>query len=177
VLVARRRAKPPRHQLDLRLDGAPKAGIDDQIAARMSDVGGTFSAYQGVASSANDLAKLDLVTGAQDATFSPPGATANGFNGSVASLYASGTSLYVGGGFTAYQGAAGAANRIAKLDLTSGALDTTFSPAAANGFDQAVDALGGSASLLVVGGAFGAYQGTLLTRSLARLDPGTGGLQ
>ena len=168
--------------LDTTFSPAASNGFDGAAACVIVSggslyVGGTFSAYQGVASSANDLAKLDLVTGAQDATFSPPGATANGFNGSVASLYASGTSLYVGGGFTAYQGAAGAANRIAKLDLTSGALDTTFSPAAANGFDQAVDALGGSASLLVVGGAFGAYQGTLLTRSLARLDPGTGGLQ
>jgi hypothetical protein len=141
-------------------------------------VGGTFSAYQGVPSSANDLAKLDLTTGAIDTTFSPTtSATANGFNAGVASLYASGTSLYVGGAFTAYQGVAGSSNRLAKLDLVSGVLDTTFSPAAANGFDQSVSALGGSASLLVVGGAFGAYEGTLLTRSLALLDPATGGLQ
>src|SRR5262249_640541 len=100
-------------------------------------VGGDFNSYRGVAGNANALAKLDLTSGAIAPTFSP---ATNGFPTSLASqvvsaLAVSGSSLYVGGNFSNYRSGTGNANGIAKLDLSSGALDTTFSPPTTNGFD------------------------------------------
>ena len=143
-------------------------------------VGGDFTAYRGVANSANKLAKLDVATGAQDTTFSPGGATANGFDSTVRALAVTNSSLYAGGDFTAYRGVANSANRLARLDRTTGALDTTFSPggATANGFDNSVRALdtaGGTA--LYVGGDFTAYQGVAGSANrLAKLNPSSGAL-
>jgi beta-propeller uncharacterized protein DUF5122 len=141
-------------------------------------VGGLFSAYRGVANSANGIAKLDLASGTLDTTFSPPGATSNGFdaNSHVDALAVAGSSLYVGGNFTAYEGVANSANGIAKLDLASGALDTTFSPPGAgqNGFDTArgpVYALAVAGGALYAGGQFSAYRGvTNSANALAKLD-------
>ncbi|HAR44225.1 MAG TPA: hypothetical protein DCS07_16595, partial [Bdellovibrionales bacterium] len=141
-------------------------GFDNTVTALATTgtslyVGGYFTAYRGVANSANRLAKLDLATGVIDTTFSPAGAATNGFNWSVNSLLISGTSLYVGGGFTAYKGIANSANRLAKLDLTSGAIDTTFSPvgAATNGFNSTVNTLAVSGASVYAGGYFTAYKG------------------
>ncbi|OFZ85158.1 MAG: hypothetical protein A2603_06300 [Bdellovibrionales bacterium RIFOXYD1_FULL_55_31] len=132
-------------------------------------VGGAFTAYRGVAGSANRVAKLDLVTGELDTTFSPP--ASNGFGGTVSALAVNGTSIYVGGAFTAYKGVAGSANRIAKLDLASGELDTTFSPPASNGFGGSVNALIVNGTFLYVGGAFTAYKGVANSaNNLAKLD-------
>ena len=146
-------------------------------------VGGGFTAYRGVADSANRIAKLDLTTGALDTTFSPP--SANGFNGDVPALTVSGTSLYVGGGFTAYRGVADSANRIAKLNLTTGSLDPTFSPPGANGFSgvddpnfsPSVAALTVSGTSLYVGGYFTAYRGVADSANyIAKLNLTTGAL-
>jgi hypothetical protein len=143
-------------------------------------VGGYFSAYRGVSGSASKVAKLDLTTGALDTTFSPPGAASNGFDGSVDTLAFANCSLYVGGAFTAYPGAITSAEAIAKLDATSGALDTTFSPsgATANGFDGTVTALGVSSTTLLCGGTFTAYRGVAASaEALAVLDPATGSVR
>ena len=94
----------------------------------------------------------------------------------MAAFAVSGTSLYAGGSFTAYQGVAASAEHLAKLDLTSGALDTPFSPSS-NGFDATLDALGINSQYteLVVGGAFTVYRGsTTLSRSVILLDPSSG---
>lgn len=136
-------------------------------------VGGQFNAYRAVPNSANELAKLDLTTGVLDTTFSPIGATANGFNGGVYGLAANGASLYVGGSFTAYKGVATSANHLAKLDLTSGAIDTTFSPVGAttNGTDGLVVALANSGTSLIVGGQFANYRGASgSAHNIAKLD-------
>ena len=138
-------------------------------------MGGGFTAYRGVADSANRIAKLDLTTGALDTTFSPP--SANGFNGDVPALTVSGTSLYVGGGFTAYRGVANSANRIAKLNLSTGDLDPTFSPPGTNGFDGSVYALTVSDTSLYVGGSFTRYRGVAdSAKSIAKLNLSTGDL-
>ena len=145
------------------------------VAGSSLYVGGNFTAYRGVAGSANYIAKLDLNTGALDTTFSPP--AANGFNGTVYALTSAGSSLYVGGAFTAYKGVANSARRIAKLNLTSGALDTTFSPSAANGFNGTVYALTSAGSSLYLGGAFTSYKGVAGSANrIAKLNLITGAL-
>src|SRR5262249_35081570 len=122
-------------------------------------VGGMFKVYAGYP--VNHLAKLDDTTFAVDTTFSP--AAANGFSSWVNALAVSGSSLYVGGYFIYYRGLSQSANGLAKLDLISGDLDTTFSPQGANGFSvpypaqASVRALAVSGSSLYVGGLFGAY--------------------
>jgi hypothetical protein len=113
--------------------------------------GGFFSEYKGSgAGTVNHIAKLDKSSGALDTTFSP---ATNGFSLFVLELATDGTSLYVGGPFTAYKGVANSANRIAKLNLSSGAIDTTFSPVGAtfNGFDQPINAFAFNGSQLFVG--------------------------
>jgi 3-keto-L-gulonate-6-phosphate decarboxylase len=67
--------------------------------------GGYFTTYRGVTNSARYIAKLSTGNGAIDTTFHPVSGT-GGFNSSVMTLAlnASGDALYVGGGFTAYQG-------------------------------------------------------------------------
>ncbi len=138
-------------------------------------VGGWFFTYKGGADSAKNIAKLDLTSGAIDTTFSPP--AANGFNSYVNALAVAGSSLYVGGDFTAYRGVANSANKIAKLDLTSGAIDTTFSPPAANGFDSYVNALAVVGSSLYVGGGFTDYRGVANSANkIAKLDLTSGAI-
>ena len=145
------------------------------VAGSSLYLGGNFSAYKGAANSANRIAKLDLNTGALDTTFSPP--AANGFNGTVSALKVAGSTLYAGGSFSAYKGGTTSANRIAKLDLNTGALDTTFSPPAANGFNDDVQALAVAGSSLYVGGAFTDYRGVVgAANRIAKLDLTSGAL-
>ncbi|MFO0676989.1 MAG: hypothetical protein U0169_10660 [Polyangiaceae bacterium] len=142
-------------------------------------VGGAFTGYRGTAQSARRFAKLDLTTGAIDTTFSPPGGTANGFEQVVSAVAVSGNSVYAGGYFTTYRGSANSANYLAKMDVTSGALDTAFSPpgTTANGFDQGVTALATAGTSLYVGGTFTAYRGEQdSARRLAKLDLVSGAL-
>lgn len=143
------------------------------VAGASLYVGGSFTAYRGVAGSAAQLAKLDLATGALDTIFSPPGA--NGFNSSVSSLAASATSLYVGGSFSKYNVGNVAVSSLAKLGLTTGTLDTTFSPPASNGFVGYVNSVAVTGSSVWVGGAFTSYRGGKgNARNVAKLDATTG---
>lgn len=162
------------------LDTAYQPAVDGGFDSRVSSLAiaggalyatGYFSSYRGVADSAMALAKLDLVTGVLDKTFSPP--ANNGFSGIGCSLAIAGTSLYVGGSFDDYRGAS--ANNIAKLDLVTGALDTTFSPPTNNGFDDRVCMLAASMTSLYVTGNFTEYRGDSANR-VAKLDLVTGAL-
>jgi hypothetical protein len=148
-------------------------GFDNSVLAIAASgtsiyAGGSFTAYRGVSGSASKIAKLDATTGALDTTFSPPGA--NGFSDTVAAVAAYGSSLYVGGYFTGYRGVAGSATRLAKLDLTSGALDTTFSPRAANGFDDVVLTFAFAGTSVYAGGGFSVYRGATSLNRIAKLD-------
>ena len=126
------------------------------------------------------------MTGAIDATFSPAGATSNGFDGTVNSIALNATDVYVSGFVSAYKGVANSANGIAKLGLTSGAIDTVFGPVGptANGVDDEVYTftLGtstcavGCGTVLLLGGLFERYRGTP-AGSLAILDPTTGAVK
>ena len=132
-------------------------------------VGGGFTSYRGIANSAKHLAKLDLTNGSLDTTFSPSGN--NGFNSYVNALIVAGSSLYVGGFFTDYRGIANSAKNIAKIDLGSGNLDTTFSPSGNNGFDSSVASLAVSGANIYVGGSFSSYRGVSNSaKYLAKLD-------
>ncbi len=138
-------------------------------------VGGAFTRYKGIAGSANRIAKLDRADGGIDAVFSP--ATGNGFqDGVVSAIAVTGADVFAGGSFTQYRGAAGSANRIAKLNPTTGVLDGTFSPAP-NGFDAPVRALAVGGASLYVGGTFTAYRGIASSaRRIAKLSRSTGSI-
>jgi hypothetical protein len=156
-------------------------------------VGGTFTTYRGVPSSARRIAKLDLATSVVDSTFHPPGAS-SGFDNDVSTLAVAGSSIYAGGRFSSYRGVASSANALAKLDRTSGSIDTAFGPPgpAANGFvggalgtiDGAITyslpanvfALGVSNGSLAVGGNFGVYRGSRPALFAAMIDSRTGNL-
>jgi trimeric autotransporter adhesin len=77
-------------------------------------IGGSFTTYRGVP--AQHIAKLDLINGNLDATFTQ----ATGLDNTVNSLDISGSSLYLGGSFTAYRG--NPAPYRTSLDLVSGEL-------------------------------------------------------
>ncbi len=153
------------------LNGGFDGAVDTALQAGGSVyLGGNFRHYQGAV--VDRIAKLDATTCALDTTFSP--ANLNGFDAGVTALATSGTSLYVAGSFGAYKGVANSSNNLAKLDLTSGAIDTTFSPPGAktNGFDAPADALIVVNGALYVGGQFGAYKGQF--RRVARAANGSG---
>lgn len=142
-------------------------------------VGGDFEAHLSPGLTTTfclGLAKLDLASGEFDAAFAPAVDLSAGFGvADVRALAVSESALYVGGAFTTYGGAS--ANAIAKLDLANGALDTTFSPAAANGFAGSVESLGISGASLFVGGNMASYRGDgMPTNGLVKLNAVSGAL-
>jgi hypothetical protein len=159
--------------LDTTFSPPANNGFDNPVHALAVDgtslyVGGEFTAYRGVANSTEYLAKLDLMTGALDTTFSPPGANKNGFDLPVHALAVAGTSLYVGGQFSAYRGVSNSALQLAKLDLTTGALDGAFQSKRLNGTPHALAVAGTS---LYAGGSFTTYNtGAVTLNHLAKFD-------
>lgn len=128
-------------------------------------LGGQFALIGGVP--AMGLAKMDLTTNTIDTSFS----SAVGFNGPVNKVLYSGTSLYVGGAFTSYRGAV--ANYLAKIDPTTGVLDTTFTQA--TGPNNAVMNILAVNSSIYFSGKFTTYRGSTALY-LAKADPSTGNL-
>jgi hypothetical protein len=83
--------------------------------------GGDFSSYRGLP--AFGLAKLDLVTGNLDQTFTQ----ATGFNDAVGPLAVSDDAVFVSGRYTAYRGSFTTANSLVlKLNKTTGAVEPAF---------------------------------------------------
>lgn len=128
-------------------------------------VGGYFDTYRGVP--AENLAKIDLATGAVDTTFTQ----ATGFDSNVNDIAISGSSIYVGGDFFSYRGVL--AERMAKLDLTTGVLDTVFTQT--TGFSSTVRSIAVAGSYLFVGGWFPTYRSTS-ARGIAKIHATTGAL-
>lgn len=122
-------------------------------------VGGDFNLYRN--SKIQRVAKLDLVDGTLDTTFSQK----TGFSNTVYSLISDNSSLYVGGGFSSYRGQS--AERLAKFDLASKLLDTTFTTD--TGLDSYVKSMVIQGSSLYIGGAFNSYRG-LTASKLAKID-------
>lgn len=135
------------------------AGIVRTIAVSGSSIyiGGDFTKYRGT--TVNRIAKIDS-NGVLDLTYLGTG-TVGFSSGSIYSIAASGGAVYIGGSFTSYRG--GVANRIAKTDATSGALDTTFNPTSGNnGANNNVRAISLIGTDVFLAGDFTAYRGTAL---------------
>jgi hypothetical protein len=123
-------------------------------------VGGGFYTYRGT--SAQRLTRVNLTTGALDATFTK----SLGFNSKVTSMVIANDSLYVGGEFTQY--GQNAAFALAKLDLNSGELDTIFG--AVPGVDGSVHALAVDENSLYVGGFFNSYRLHASLQNIMKID-------
>ncbi len=106
------------------------------------------------------VAKIDATTGAADSTFTQT----VGFDSGANALALVGSSLYVGGNFTSYNGSP--AWFLAKLDATSGVLDTTFTQATGGG--APVNGLATVGSEVVAGGAITTYRGQAV-QNLAKI--------
>lgn len=122
----------------------------ETFAASGSDlyVGGNFSSYSGVP--ASGMVRIAAADGTPDPAFL---STFTGF-GFVRSIALSGTSVYAGGIFSAYQSLP--ANSVARIDVTSGSLDTNF--ASAKGPDQGVRAVVPTPTAVWIGGDFRLYR-------------------
>jgi len=137
-------------------------------------VGGNFTTYKGV--TVNRIVKLDQF-GNLDSNFH---AISGGFDDAVyaLALNSAGTTLYVGGRFTAYRGVAYSARHIAKLSTNDGALDTTFHPnsGSTGGFNSGVQtlALDSTGTTLYAGGFFTSYRGVTNARYIAKLSTTNG---
>jgi beta-propeller uncharacterized protein DUF5122 len=111
---------------------------------------GEFMHYRGA--SAQHLAKIDASSGALDTVFTQN----TGLGSETAALAVASNAVYVGGLFTSYRGQS--APFLAKLDPTSGALDTTFTQNP--GIDGNVSALALDGQSLYVAGQILHYRGT-----------------
>lgn len=114
---------------------------------------GNFSDYNGTPSP--KVAKIDLATGAADATFSANAGT--GFDSYPFALaHQADGKLIVGGAFTDYNGTA--RNRIVRLNV-DGSVDTSFDPG--TGFDSNVDVVAVQPDGKIVAvGAFSVFDGS-----------------
>ncbi len=129
--------------------GIVKEGLNDQYVDAVAIVGDTVYA---VGSFANATHKAQLAPRANVMAISASAGQLSSFvadtNGPVYAVASDGTSLYIGGDFTIVNGVA--RNRLARLDLTTGAVNLTFK-AGAGGIVRDLAVVGGK---LYVGGEF-----------------------
>lgn len=128
--------------------------------------GGGFSVYRGGVPAQN-VAKLDIATGQVDTTFTQ----STGASNDVFDLQLSGSSLYLAGSFQNYRGDSRGAY-LAKVDTTTGALDTTFNSATGPGGPAYSVAVSGTS--IYAGGIFTTYRGDNKGYRLVKLDSTTG---
>ncbi len=126
-------------------------------------VAGDISAYSG--SSVNQIGRIRL-----DGTLDPTFSTASGFSGGHPSrlLVESTGGLYAAGSFTSYQGTA--QGRIVRLD-SSGNLNPSFNPGTGFGASVSEMALSEAGDALWVTGAFTTFNGSTISKGVARLLP------
>lgn len=157
----------------------PKLGFNGKIFALAAEgttlyVGGAFTKVGGVY--VKRLAAFDAANGARVTSFTPKA------NGVVRALTLAYGKLYVGGRFTAVSDVA--RTGAAAVDPASGQVDETFNPVLADGVNDdgksyvevrtfAAENLGGNPALFL-GGHFDTVGG-VAQRSVARVDPATGG--
>lgn len=153
------------------LDSAPNSLL---VQGGSLYMGGAFTTYR--SSPANMIAKIDLSSGNLDTTFTQ----ATGFSGSSGTVYEmiyANSSLYVAGQFTTYRGSP--ANGVAKINPTSGVLDTTFTQATgvgrAIGIGYAKSLATDGASAIFISGYFNRYRGATV-QNLAKLNWTNGNL-
>lgn len=122
-------------------------------------VAGGFTTYvdpNGVTNNCPFLAKINILTGFLDTTFNHT----TGLDNVVNAMVLEGNDLYIAGAFTTCRGST--RQRIAKLNATTGALDTTFDTA--SGCDNTANALAIDSTGLYVGGTWTNYKGTARQR-------------
>ena len=138
--------------------GGPVAAL--AIAGGNVLAGGNLSTWRG--QPAQNLAKFTLATDAVDSAFT----NATGPDRAVTALALGNGALYVGGPIFSYRGSA--AGSLIKVDVLSGAMDSTFLQGAATMF--------WANSLLFSGGALyaGGYNASIGPTHLAKVDPTTG---
>ena len=124
-------------------------------------VGGSFTSVNDVTTNRNRIARLDA-TGAYETSF----AVGSGFNGDVNALALdTAGNVYVGGGFTSFNGTTSNVNRVLRLTAL-GARDTTFNNAlvGANSTVNALllreDAVTPANTRLLLGGSFTSWNAT-----------------
>lgn len=135
-------------------------------------IGGMFTSYRGDAKGFH-LAKLSTLTGDLDLNFNS--IPSSGPNGTVNALALYEHSLYVAGNFTSYRSDA-KGYYLAKVDQSTGALDTIFNTTASSGPNAMVKALIATNDFLYLGGDFTTYRGDTKGSRLVRVDTTTGAL-
>ncbi len=131
-------------------------------------VGGYITDYR--SNALEGLAKISKVDGALDTTFTQ----ATGFNMGISAVHVSGGFVYAGGGnATTYRGTVH--GKLAKLSITDGTLDTTFSQSSgfANGMGGTVSNILSDNNHIYVSGGFTSYRGSGIL-GLVRLNKTTG---
>ena len=127
-------------------------------------IGGAFETFNGVPRL--NVAKLSP-TGALDSTFNQAGGGANSPVLAMAQPDANG-GIVIGGFFSLYDGQP--ARRIARLNVTTGALDTGFTPPSSTGFNNSVSGLAlAPDGKYYAGGFFSSFNGVSRSR-VARLN-------
>jgi len=144
-----------------RLTGVVYSAVSDGVNLYL---GGNISSYDGHV--VEKLIKIKLSDCILDQSFSQ----ISGFNETVESIVLDGSSVFVGGSFSTYRGAA--ATGLAKLDVITGALDTSFTKTTTIGEVKTI-AINGSD--LYAGGTISNYQGNPV-QGLIKVDKTTGNL-
>jgi len=96
----------------------------------------------------------------------------NGFNGNVNAALLQNNALFVAGDFTAYRGQPASANYIAKIDATTGALDTGFTPSGPS-VPTYIGSLAVYRTGLMVGGDFRGCIGAVCFSNAVRVNTTT----
>jgi hypothetical protein len=151
-----------------------KAGTNGSVfALAMSGttlyVGGSFTSYRGTY--VQNLAKFNMSNWGLDTAFTQ----STGPNDTIRSVAVSGSSVYIGGDFLNYRGDT-KGYRLAKLDLTTGEMDTTSFNTTSNSGPEggSVNAILINGNDLFIGGSFTTYRGNNRGLRLAKLDATTG---
>jgi trimeric autotransporter adhesin len=128
---------------------------------------GSISTYRG--QPANAVTKITVATDAIDSTFAQStGATNGNTSGAVTALALVGSSLYVAGLFSTFDGQA--LGNLVKVDPSSGAPDPAFTVGSLGG----ISSLATSGTSLYVGVGTGGCEGAAGLGCIAKLDPTTG---
>jgi hypothetical protein len=158
--------------------GPGAAGTSEVTALLLNSgslyVGGNFTNYRGN-TNAYMLAKLDTFDGTLNMTFNSISGSAGGPNNTVYALASSGSALFVGGIFNAYRTNSNGKG-VAKVDLNTGVLDTTFNNTSWAGGANVYTLLCDS-PYVYIGGNFTTYRGVSNGASLAKVDEITGSLE
>ena len=141
-------------------------------------IGGRFNSVRerppgtagGATLAVNNVAAVDVATGAPVSAFRPAVTSDDGTAPVVRALAAKNGRVYVGGNFTTVGGQA--RRNLAAVDPATGALDANFSATVGDN-TSTVFALAADASRLYIGGVFASVNGTS-RGNLAAVNPSTG---